>query len=56
MTAHGIADPQALFEQWAHEDTYYPLATELALLADAGFAHPECFWKQGPSTVFGGFR
>jgi tRNA (cmo5U34)-methyltransferase len=56
MTSHGIADPQALFDQWALEDTYYPLATELALLAQAGFAHPECFWKQGPSTVFGAFR
>jgi tRNA (cmo5U34)-methyltransferase len=55
MTGHGIADPQALFDQWAREDTYYPLATELALLANAGFAHPECFWKQGPSTVFGAF-
>ncbi|HEU0034716.1 MAG TPA: class I SAM-dependent methyltransferase [Kofleriaceae bacterium] len=58
MAAHGIAEPEARahFAQWAGEDRYYPIAVELALLAGAGFAHPECFWKQGPSTVFGGFR
>jgi len=26
------------------------------MLAAAGFAEPECFWKYGPTTVFGGFR
>lgn len=57
MGAHGIPEPEAraLFAQWAGEDTYYPLATELALLAAAGFAQPDCFWKHGPSTVFGAF-
>jgi tRNA (cmo5U34)-methyltransferase len=55
MRATGIADPEALFAKWALEDRYYPLATELALLAAAGFPRPECFWKHGPSTVFGGY-
>ena len=58
MAEHGIPDDQAraLFAQWAGEDRYYPLAVELDLIAAAGFARPECFWKHGPSTVFGGFR
>lgn len=58
MATHGIARPEAdaLFAQWAGEDRYYPLAAELAMLAEAGFAAPECFWKHGPSTVFGAFR
>lgn len=58
MADHGISRPEsdALFAQWAGEDRYYPLAVELEQLRAAGFAQPECFWKHGPSTVFGGFR
>jgi len=58
MARHGIAaaEATALFAKWAGEDRYYPLATELELLAAAGFAQPDCFWKAGPATVFGGFR
>lgn len=58
MAQHGIARPEAdaLFAKWAGEDRYYPLAVELDQLRAAGFAQPECFWKHGPSTVFGGFR
>jgi tRNA (cmo5U34)-methyltransferase len=58
MARAGIAaaEAEALFAQWAGEDRYYPLAVELELLAAAGFPHPECFWKLGASTVFGGFR
>ena len=56
MGSHGIAEPAALIASWAAEDRYYPLAAELAMLAAAGFTAPECFWKHGPSTVFGGFR
>jgi tRNA (cmo5U34)-methyltransferase len=58
MARAGIeaAEAEALFAQWAGEDRYYPLAVELDLLAAAGFARPECFWKRGASTVFGGFR
>jgi tRNA (cmo5U34)-methyltransferase len=58
MASHGIGEPEAraLLAQWAGEDRYYPLAAELAMLGAAGFAQPECFWKSGPTTVFGGFR
>jgi tRNA (cmo5U34)-methyltransferase len=58
MAEHGIPRPEAdaLFAQWAGEDRYYPLAVELEQLRAAGFGHPECFWKHGPATVFGGFR
>jgi tRNA (cmo5U34)-methyltransferase len=58
MNEHGIdrAEADALFAKWATEDRYYSLAQELALLRDAGFDAPECFWKQGPSTVFGAYR
>jgi tRNA (cmo5U34)-methyltransferase len=58
MAERGIAQREAdvLFEKWAGEDRYYPLATELSLLTDAGFARPDCFWKYGPMTVYGGYR
>jgi tRNA (cmo5U34)-methyltransferase len=58
MARHGIAQAEAdaLFAKWAGEDRYYPLATELGLLADAGFTRPECFWKYGPMAVYGAFR
>lgn len=58
MATAGIsqAEATALFAQWRDEDRYYPLAVELELLAAAGFARPECFWKLGAMTAFGGFR
>ena len=58
MAQAGIAaaEAEALFAQWAGEDRYFPLAVELDLLASAGFARPECFWKRGAQAVFGGFR
>ena len=58
MATHGIGrgEADALFSKWAVEDTYQPLSVELALLAEAGFARPECFWRRGPIAVFGGFR
>jgi len=57
MFDHGIGpgEAEALFAQWSREDTYQPLHAELQLLADAGFARPECFWRRGPMTVFGAF-
>jgi tRNA (cmo5U34)-methyltransferase len=57
MAAHGIPSAEAdhLFANWAKEDTYQPLYVELSLLADAGFERPECFWKHGPMSVYGGF-
>ena len=58
MGAAGIgpAEVAQLFAQWRREDTYQPLRVELDLLAAAGFARPDCFWKAGAMTVFGGFR
>ena len=58
MATHGIerAEANALFAKWAGEDRYYPLAAELDMLAEAGFAQPECFWKYGPMTVYGAYR
>ncbi|HSK02117.1 MAG TPA: class I SAM-dependent methyltransferase [Kofleriaceae bacterium] len=49
------AEAEALFAKWADEDRYYPLETELRLLAEAGFARPDCFWKYGPMAVYGAF-
>jgi SAM-dependent methyltransferase len=58
MAAAGIPREQAaeLFAQWAREDTYYPLSTELPLLEAAGFSRPDVFWKDGAITVYGGFK
>ena len=50
------AEAQQQFAQWAKEDYYPPLATELRLLAAAGFAEPDCFWRTAPFAVFGGVR
>jgi hypothetical protein len=57
MARHGIAgdEAQRLFDAWAAEDFYQPLAVELELLRDAGFARPDCFWKYGPIAVYGGY-
>ena len=58
MGTQGIAEPaaRAYFAEWAKEDYYPPLVTELELLKAAGFAEPECFWREAPFTVFGGVR
>jgi tRNA (cmo5U34)-methyltransferase len=58
MHPHGIDEKQAYahFASWAHEDYYPPLITELRMLADAGFAEPECFWREAAAVVFGAMR
>ncbi len=58
MQTQGIsaAEAEAHFAQWATEDHYQPLVAELDALAAAGFPFPDCFWKEGPICVFGGFR
>ena len=58
MAPHGINEAQAHahFASWAHEDFYPPLITELRLLAEAGFAEPECFWREAAAVVFGAMR
>jgi tRNA (cmo5U34)-methyltransferase len=58
MAEAGIPHEQAaeLFAQWSREDFYQPLVAELPALAAAGFTHPDCFWKRGAMTVYGGFK
>jgi tRNA (cmo5U34)-methyltransferase len=58
MEEQGLSsvEAQQQFAEWAKEDYYPPLATELRLLAQAGFAEPDCFWRTAPFTVFGGVR
>ncbi len=58
MAPHGITEAQARahFASWAHEDYYPPLATELRLVGEAGFADPECFWREIPFVIFGGIK
>ena len=52
MAASGIAEPRAreYFAQWAEEDTYFPLETELDAVRAAGF-DAECVWRCGPIAV-----
>jgi tRNA (cmo5U34)-methyltransferase len=58
MAHYGIssAEGEAHLAQWAKEDFYLPLPEELALIADAGFPRPECFWRDGLIAVYGGFK
>ena len=58
MAPHGIGEAQARahFASWAHEDYYPPLATELRLVGEAGFADPDCFWREIPFVIFGGIK
>lgn len=58
MKPHGISekDAYAHFANWAREDYYPPLLTELKLLEAAGFAEPECFWRDAAALVFGAIR
>jgi tRNA (cmo5U34)-methyltransferase len=58
MRPHGISEADAYkhFASWAHEDYYPPLMTELKMLAAAGFAEPECFWREAAAVVFGAVR
>ncbi|MEE2637025.1 MAG: class I SAM-dependent methyltransferase [Acidobacteriota bacterium] len=52
MVACGIPEARAWqhFDEWADEDTYLPLETELTALARAGF-EAECVWNDGPQGV-----
>jgi tRNA (cmo5U34)-methyltransferase len=56
--SHGFTDAEARqhFASWAQEDYYPPLAVEMKLLADAGFAEPDCFWRDEHQAVFGGIK
>ena len=52
MVRQGIARERAFrhFEEWADEDTYFPLEEELAAVASAGF-DAECVWREVGMTV-----
>ena len=52
MMSRGIGEARALahLEEWAEEDTYFPLDEELAAMRAAGF-DAECIWREGPITV-----
>lgn len=52
MVSCGIGESEGYehLEQWADEDTYFPLEAELEAVEVAGFA-AECVWKQGPMAV-----
>ena len=52
LVSCGIAEECAYshFEEWADEDTYFPVEDELAALTDAGF-DAACLWRVVPVTV-----
>ena len=58
LAAYGIGEPEAraYFASWAGEDYYPPLCEELQVLRAAGFAEPECFWRDAAAVVFGAVR
>lgn len=56
--SHGLTDAEARqnFASWAAEDCYTALSLEMKLLADAGFAEPDCFWRHEHQGVFGAIK
>ena len=52
MTACGIDEARAFehLEEWAEEDTYFPLDEELAAMREAGF-DAECIWRAAAIAV-----
>jgi tRNA (cmo5U34)-methyltransferase len=58
MARHGITEEEAKahFAQWAEEDFYVALVDELGLIRAAGFPRPDCFWRDGGISVYGGFE
>ena len=55
LVSCGIGEERAYrhFDEWALEDTYYPLDEELAAMREAGF-HAECAWRDPPNTLMVG--
>ena len=52
LVSCGIDEQRAYehFEEWASEDTYFPLDDELAALREAGF-NAQCAWRDPPNTL-----
>jgi len=57
LVAHGIDRTRAFehFDEWAEEDTYFPLEAELAAMRDAGF-DARCVWRKTPNCVLVGVK
>ena len=55
MARQGFTLEQAYqnLDSWAAEDMYFSVYEELCAMAQAGFEHPECFWRRGPIAVLG---
>lgn len=55
MVSRGIDERQAYrhFDEWAEEDTYFPLDEELTAMREAGF-RAKCIWQRCPNTLLVG--
>ncbi len=55
LVSCGISEARAWqhFDEWALEDTYFPLEEELASMRQAGF-DAECIWRDAPNTLMVG--
>ena len=55
LVSCGIAERRAYehFDEWASEDTYFPLDDELTAMREAGF-DAECAWREPPNTLLVG--
>ena len=55
LVSRGIDEKRARehFDEWASEDTYFPVGEELAAMREAGF-DAECAWKDPPNTLLVG--
>jgi SAM-dependent methyltransferase len=55
MAGKGFTLEQAYqnLDDWAAEDMYFSVYDELGAMAQAGFEHPECFWRRGPIAILG---
>lgn len=55
LVSCGIEEQRAYehFDEWAAEDTYFPLDDEFAALREAGF-HAACAWQDRPNTLLTG--
>ena len=55
LVSSGIDERRAWehFDEWAAEDTYFPVDDELAAMEGAGF-RAECIWRDAPFTLLAG--
>lgn len=52
-SSYSDSETDGFFAAWADEDFYFPLADEVAMLQDAGFA-TDIAWRLGPMAVVAG--